>query len=131
MKTEDIKNKTMALLSNGVVESSFFNYINPAYKGVIRDCDPLALVRRIDSGVMPFKTLDETYCIVQPERITEDTEDFILDDELEDALVFLFCVFFNPEKFTHLYYKEIANYREKIHKAFNESNQKKFKSVWL
>lgn len=131
MKIESVKNKVMSLLSSGVTEASFFNYINPAYKGVIKDCDPLALVRRIDSGVMPFKILDETYCILQPEKITEETQEFLLDDELEDALVFFFCVFFNPEKFTSMYYKEISSYREKIYKAFNESNQKKFKSVWL
>lgn len=131
MKIQEVKNKAMALLSNGAMETSFYNYINSAYKGVIRDCDPLALTCKIDSGVMPFKILDETYCICQPERITEDTQDFLLDDELQDALVYLLCVFFNPEKFTSMYYKEIASYKEKLQKAFNECNQKKFKSVWL
>lgn len=112
---------------------SFYAYANIALKKLILDAKPLALTKRLSDGVKPFLILDDEFCIVEPETLRDDEQEFVLDDSLEDALSLYICFLLSnyDQRFLLPYQMELNRYRELKYDAFNKSNRRKYQQVWL
>lgn len=133
MKLEAVFKKIESFLNGKMIlNEGKYELLDSAYRQLVYDAKPYALIVELESGLKPYLVLSEKYCIKEPERITQESTDIELDDDLENGLCYLFCSLVYPdENYSRRYLKEISRYKELVYESYRQSNQEKYRQAWI